>query len=120
MSENQSVRTGYFKGASQEMELRYAYRPEFVPLLIQYLGVKPGMHILEAGCGSGFLSRLIVRTVADVKLVALDTDGEMLSVARRLQEQEGLHGHIQLGYGDAFHLPFPDDCFDHVTSQRLL
>ena len=120
MSDKQSARAGYFQGERQEMALRYAYRPEFVPLLLDYLGARPGTHILEAGCGSGFLARLLTRTLADVQLVALDTDSEMLYIARQLQAQEELNGRIWWGQGDSFHLPFPDNSFDLVTSHRLL
>ena len=31
---------GYFKGENLELTWRYAYRPEFVPLLLDYLGVQ--------------------------------------------------------------------------------
>ena len=98
MRNKQSVRAGYFQGERQEMALRYAYRPEFVPLLLDYLGARPGTHILEAGCGSGFLARLLARTLADVQLVALDTDGEMLNIARQLQAREKLDGKIRFGF----------------------
>jgi ubiquinone/menaquinone biosynthesis C-methylase UbiE len=120
MNTEQSARAGYFQGKRQEIALRYTYRPEFVPLLLEYLGAKPGTRILETGCGSGFFSRLLARTLPDVQLLALDTDGEMLNIARQMKEREGLSGSIQLGYGDAFQLPFPDNSFDLVTSHRLL
>jgi ubiquinone/menaquinone biosynthesis C-methylase UbiE len=120
MTDKQTVRAGYFQGERQEIGLRYAYRPEFVPLLLNYLGARPGTSILEAGCGSGFLSRLLAHTLTDVRLVALDTDGAMLDMARQLQVHENLDGTIQLGQADAFHLPFPDNSFDLVTSHRLL
>lgn len=120
MSDTQSARAGYFQGERQEMALRYAYRPEFVPLLLDYLGARPSTRILEAGCGSGFLSRLLARKLADVQLVALDTDGAMLNIARQLQGRENLNEKIRWGQGDAYHLPFPDNSFDLVTSHRLL
>ncbi len=120
MSDKQSARSGYFKGERQELGLRYAYRPEFVPLLLEYLGAAPGMRILEVGSGSGFLSRLLARSLPGAWLVALDTDREMLRLARRIQEREGLVERILLGYGDTFELPFADNSFDVVTSHRLL
>ena len=120
MGANQSARAGYFKGDRQELALRYVYRPEFVPLLLDYLGAEPGMRILEVGSGSGFLSRLLARSLPEARLVALDTDGEMLRLARQLQEGEGLSKRIRLGYGDTFRLPFADNSFDLVTSHRLL
>lgn len=120
MMADQSARSGYFKGERQELALRYVYRPEFVPLLLNYLGAEPGTRILEVGSGSGFLSRLLAHSLPQAQLVALDTDGEMLRIARRIQEEEGLAERIRLGYGDAFELPFADNSFDLVTSHRLL
>lgn len=120
MSQTETARSGYFRGDRLELGLRYTYRPEFIPLLLDYLGAQPRTHILQVGCGSGFLARLLARTLADVQVVGLDTDPDLLDMADQLREREGLTKSITLGQGDAYDLPFPDATFNLVTSHRML
>jgi len=112
--------TSYFEGERLELSWRYAYRPEFVPLLMEYLGARPGMRIMDVGCGSGFLARLLARSLDDVQVVGLDVDEKMLGLARQMLEQEGLTDQVELRKGNAYELPIPDGTFDLVTSQTLL
>ena len=111
---------GYFKGEHLELTWRYAYRPEFVPLLLDYLGAENGMSILDVGCGSGFLSRLLAKSLSEVRVIGLEADEEMLSLAEQLLEIDGVENQISLQKGDAYDLPFPDETFDLVTSQTFL
>ena len=119
-SKDQTNITGFFDEESLELSWRYAYRPEFIPLLLDYLGARAGMNILDVGCGSGFLSRLLARPLDNVTVVGIDPDGQLLDAAQDLLGREALPTEIQLGQGDAYRLPFPDETFDLVTSQTLL
>ena len=112
--------SGFFEGERLELTWRYAYRPEFVPLLLEYLGARPGTRILDVGCGSGFLSRLLARNLDNVQIVGLDADEKMLDLARQMLEREDLVSQVELRKGDAYQIPYPDDAFDLVTSQSML
>lgn len=112
--------SGYFEGERMELTWRYAYQPEFVPLLMDYLGVRPGMRILDVGCGSGFLSRTLARTLDDVQVVGLDVDEKLLDLAHQMLGREGLIDRVELRQGNAYQIPYPDETFDLVTSQTLL
>lgn len=103
-----------------EAGLRFAYRPEYAPLLLNYLGARAGASILEVGCGTGFLARLLARSLAEVRVVGLDSDVELLGIAGRMLEKDGVAEQVTLGQGNVFQLPFANDCFDLVTSHRLL
>ncbi len=116
----ETARSGYFEGERLELLWRYAYRPEFVPLLMDYLGVLPQSNVLEVGCGTGFLSRLIAKSVDGVQATGLDTDRASLELGRELVAAEDLEAQVKLISGSAFELPFPDEHFDTVTSQTLL
>ncbi len=112
--------SNYFEGDRLEQNWRYAYRPEFIPLLLEYLGVRPGLSILDTGCGSGFLSRMIARAMSDVRVVGLDADAKMLSLARQMLAREDLADQIELHQGNAYRLPFAGETFDLTTSHTLL
>ena len=111
--------TDFFEGERLELTWRYAYRPEFVPLLMDYVGAQPGMHILEVGCGTGFLSRLMAQTLAGVRIVGLDPNETSLNLGRQLLERHKLTN-VELQPGAAYPIPFPDATFNLVTSQTLL
>lgn len=112
--------TGFFEGERLELAWRYAYRSEFVPLLLAYLGARPGMSILDTGCGTGFLARLLARTLAAVQVVGLEADEKMLALAEQMLAGEGLTSQVEFRQGDAYQIPYPDQTFDLVTSQTLL
>jgi len=114
------TRTGYWRAEKLELGRRYAYRPEFVPLLLEYLGAKAGMRVLDVGCGTGFLACLLAEMLDDVEIIGVDADERLLEVARQRLEREGLAERVSLRQGDAYSLPFPDESFDLVTSHTLM
>ncbi len=119
MKQNSPV-DGYFEGERLELSWRYAYRPEFIPLLLNYMGAKSGMRILDVGCGSGFLSRLLARELDDIAVTGIDFDTKLLTFAQELLAREELTATVALGQGDAYKLPFADQTFDLVTSHTFL
>lgn len=68
--------------------------------------------VLDVGCGTGELTRVLARETAGT-VVGADADTGLLGVAR---EQTGL----PMISADATRLPFPDDAFDLVVCQALL
>lgn len=119
-SSSNDLEIKYFEGERLELLWRYAYSPEFIPLLLDYIGIKPGMHVLDVGCGSAFLSRLLAKHVDDIRVVGIEYDEELISIAQALVERDGLADKIEIRKGDAYDLPFPDETFDLVTSHTLL
>ena len=79
--------------------------------------VRPGMRILDVGCGTGDLTLILARHVGEEgRVVGLDLTPEMLEVARGKVQASGLGGRIELVEGNALALPFPDATFDGVTA----
>ncbi|WP_342027562.1 class I SAM-dependent methyltransferase [Haloferax larsenii] len=68
--------------------------------------------ILDVGCGTGEFTRVLAES-SDARVVGLDADTDLLSVAA---DREG----IEAVAGDATRLPFADDSFDLVVCQALL
>lgn len=112
--------SGYFEGQRLELVWWQAYRPEYIPLLLNYLGIQPGMRILDVGCGTGFLSRLLARNLDDLAIVGVDADEKLLDLGRQMLAHENLTEHVELQPGNAYQLPFPDATFDLATSHTLL
>jgi ubiquinone/menaquinone biosynthesis C-methylase UbiE len=80
--------------------------------LMERAGVKPGMQVLDAGCGPGRLTIPLARRVgATGRVVALDLQRRMLEKLRRRVEKEGLSG-VELVRGGLGEGLLPDGVFD--------
>jgi SAM-dependent methyltransferase len=111
---------GFWQGEELELSKRFLYRPEFVPLLLHYLGVNDGDAILDVGSGTGFFARQLARALPDARVHALEPDDALRSLAVEGVQRDRLDGRVTLLDGDAYALPFEDDRFDHVTSHTLM
>ena len=76
------------------------------------LGIKPGMKVLDVGCGAGQLAIIAAR--AGTKVTGCDIATNWLEMARARATAEGLE--ITFEEGDAESLPYRDGEFDAVVS----
>jgi ubiquinone/menaquinone biosynthesis C-methylase UbiE len=84
---------------------------------LQHLPVSPSDRVLDVGCGSGSMSRLIARTFPRVEVVGVDLREQYLNFARaRAEEIQNL----TFRSADVFALPFADASFDVVWTKYLL
>ena len=90
-------------------KLRWARR---VKMLSKHLG--PGMSVLELGCGTGYFTRELIRSGADV--VAIDVSPELLEIARANCSGSNVRYEIQ----NASALSYPDAVFDSVVGSSVL
>ncbi len=111
---------GYWEGDALERGRRYSYRPEYLPLLLDYLGAHAQMRILDVGCGTGFLARLMAQNLQNVHVVGLEGDGKLLTLGQKKLAMDRLENRVSLGQGDAYRLPFSNGAFDLTTSHTLL
>ena len=75
--------------------------------------------VLDVGCGSGSMARLIARAHPGLEVVGIDSNASYLDFAERLRRAEGLDN-LRFEEGDAFALPFDDGAVDVVWSKYLL
>lgn len=84
------------------------------PLLekqFEIMGLKPNMKVLDAGCGSGAITRLIARRVFPEEVVGLDIDPLFIEEARKLAESEGIEN-VRFDIGNIDDLKYDDGSFD--------
>ncbi|MCH8148403.1 MAG: methyltransferase domain-containing protein, partial [Planctomycetes bacterium] len=81
--------------------------------------MKPDSKVLDAGCGSGSMTRLMAKRTARGHVTGVDLNGKYLDYAREVAQEEGI-GNISFDTGDIFDLPFDDDSFDIVWSKYVL
>ena len=86
------------------------------PTIFSLLGEVDGNHLLDAGCGEGYLSRLLVKKGA--RVTAVDFSQKMLDIAmERTPQQEA----IQFLHGNCENLSFlADEQFDGIVSNMVL
>ncbi len=88
-----------------------------IPLTLRALSPKPTDRLLEAGCGTGRMTRILSQHVRD--LVAIDFSFESLRVNRRKLQAAGMT-HVHLVQADLCRLPFAECAFDRVVSCQVL
>jgi ubiquinone/menaquinone biosynthesis C-methylase UbiE len=82
------------------------------------LGLPPGAHALEGGCGPGhFLAALVE---AGFHTCGVDTSPQMLAIASRRIGNLGAGRVVRLAVADLQRLPFPDDSFDLVCTAGVV
>ena len=83
--------------------------------------VGPSDKLLEVGCGSGVISRWLVREgLCATPVTAFDLNPFLLSEAQTLTEREGLGSAVEFQQGNAEALPFTDNSFDIVLSVTVI
>jgi trans-aconitate methyltransferase len=50
--------------------------------LIQQANIQPGQHVLDLGCGTGLLTRMLKQSFPDAQITGLDGDVAVLNIAR--------------------------------------
>jgi len=76
---------------------------------------KPGDSILDVCTGTGDVAIRFAQSDCVSEIVGIDLSDQMLQIARRKTENNGLGGRVKLLMGDALNLPFEDNSFDIVT-----
>jgi len=99
--------------------LRWGMREEtFKSALIRQAEIRPGMRVLDLGCGTGTLTILIKQTHPASEVTGLDGDPEVLQIAQAKAAKTGVE--IVFDLGMAYQLPYPEGSFDRVLTSLVL
>ena len=90
---------------------------DWVPSFLPHL--RPGMRLLDCGCGVGSITLDLAEIVAPGPVVGVDVDPAQLEVARESARRRGLDN-VSLQTASVYDLPFPDASFDAALAHTLL
>src|SRR5262245_29013856 len=76
---------------------------------------KLGLHVLDAGCGSGSIINWFARKFGDTQFVGVDVSRIGIELAK-----QGSPANVLFEVADLTRLPFPDNHFDFAYSQSVL
>lgn len=81
--------------------------------------LRPGMTVLDCGCGPGSITLGIAERISDGTVVGIDISESQVELGRQSAAERGI-GNVRFRQGSAYELPFPDASFDAVFSNALL
>lgn len=87
------------------------------PYLLESL--RPGLQLLDVGCGPGTITADLAALVAPGRVTAIEPVADALDVARSCAQQRGQHN-IDFVIADVHALQFPDNTFDVVHAHQVL
>ncbi|MFF9350464.1 methyltransferase domain-containing protein [Streptomyces sp. NPDC014734] len=82
-------------------------------------GLRPGMSVLDVGCGPGTITADLAALVAPGRVTAVDTTREILARAAEAAAERNLDN-VEFATADVHGLEFADDSFDVVHAHQVL
>ncbi|MFF4101624.1 methyltransferase domain-containing protein [Streptomyces sp. NPDC001903] len=83
--------------------------------------LRPGMSVLDVGCGPGTITADLAELVAPGgRVTAVDAAGDVLKQAAEYAAGRGLADAVTFATADVHALDFPDDSFDVVHAHQVL
>ena len=85
---------------------------------LKLVPLHPGMDVLDVGCGTGAVTRILAERVSPGRVVGLDLSEERLSVAREIADEQGI-SNVEYLKADVRDLDPKDKTFDLAYSRFL-
>jgi cyclopropane fatty-acyl-phospholipid synthase-like methyltransferase len=105
-----SFHFGFFPDGSQSLAQALDAHTD---LVCELAGIRPGMRVLDVGCGIGEPARRIASRI-DCEINGLNISREQVRQGRELIARAGLAARVDIRHGNALHMPLPDGGFDAV------
>ena len=113
-------RTRYTHGHSPAVLASHAHRTAADSAAYLLPRLRPGLDLLDVGCGPATITADLAEAVAPGRVIALDGAPAALQAARATLKARGLADCVELVDGDACALPFADASFDVVHAHQVL
>jgi ubiquinone/menaquinone biosynthesis C-methylase UbiE len=81
--------------------------------------LRPGMRLLDGGCGPGSITIDLARVVSPAEVVGVDVEPGQPDLARAAAADQGV-SNVRFTAADLYALPFPDESFDAVFLHGVL
>ncbi|MEV6650939.1 methyltransferase domain-containing protein [Streptomyces sp. NPDC051219] len=81
--------------------------------------LRPGLDVLDVGCGPGTITADLAALVAPGRVTAVDAAQDVVDQARAYAGERGVQD-VEFGVADVHALDFPDDSFDVVHAHQVL
>ncbi|HZD13013.1 MAG TPA: methyltransferase domain-containing protein [Candidatus Binatus sp.] len=107
---------------SRELWRRYLEGKTWIGQMYrQFLGLRPGITIIDVGCGTGDFTRYLASlTPGKSRVIGVDSRAASVKAATKETEKTGLFKSISYRVGDVNKLPFADDYSDLTSCRTLL
>jgi ubiquinone/menaquinone biosynthesis C-methylase UbiE len=81
--------------------------------------LRPGMRLLDCGCGPGTITVNLAEVVAPGEVVGIDIEDKQFEIGRANARERGV-SNVRFETGNIYDLPFPSDTFDAVFAHAVL
>jgi ubiquinone/menaquinone biosynthesis C-methylase UbiE len=105
--------------AAAPVEALFAQRTGAVEAAFFLPYLRPGLRLLDVGCGPGSLTCDLAEVVAPGEVVGLDSQPVQVARAAALAQERGLTT-VRFEVGSIYALPFPDASFDAAFAHQVL
>ncbi len=107
---------------SRELYRRYLEtKPWLKQLYVEFLGLKPGLRIVDVGCGTGDFTMRLARLIqGKCRVLGVDARGLSLRTAVSETRKAGYADRISYKKGDVYKLPVEDGYADLTACRTLL
>jgi SAM-dependent methyltransferase len=81
--------------------------------------LRPGMQVLDVGCGPGTITQGLATVVAPGTVIGIDLQPKQVEQARAFAAKSGVTN-VRFAVGDGYRLPFPAHSFDAAFAHGVL
>ena len=113
------MKTLYTAGYSDELIQDLASRTAASHAAFFFPRLRPGMDLLDCGCGPGTITLDFAKTVAPAMVVGIDIEPRQIEAAKYIAADRKI-SNVQFQVASIFDLPFPDASFEAVFAHAVL
>lgn len=89
--------------------------------IVDWLEISPGSYVMDAGCGSGGVTKLLAQAVGDGgQVTALDIESQLLEATKNVVAATPFAGRVKYEQASVDDLPFPGGAFDLIWCSRVI